>query len=108
LAFWVVSAVFDADDVAVLLLFCEAELEPPTDTPLPLTVTGTLALTAFCVAFADESALCTVSEDCESSWDWPEPPQPAVQPLLLDCVWPAPCVVALPLEAPEPPLLQAV
>jgi hypothetical protein len=53
----VVEAVLDADESAVLVLFCVAELDPPpvgdpmvwvpTETPLPLTVTGTLALTAF-------------------------------------------------------------
>jgi hypothetical protein len=57
LAFWFVDAVFDAEEFAVLLLFCEAELAPllpgfpmvwlPTDTPPPSTTTGTLALTAF-------------------------------------------------------------
>jgi hypothetical protein len=76
-AFWVVLAVLDADELAVLLRFCEAELEPlagaappmvvvPTDTPSALTVTGTFALTAFWVALALELALCVVSEDCES------------------------------------------
>ncbi|HWI73880.1 MAG TPA: hypothetical protein VNT55_18105 [Baekduia sp.] len=58
LAFWVVLAVLDADEFAALLKVCVAELEPlagaasptcrePTDTPSPLTVTGTFALTAF-------------------------------------------------------------
>jgi len=57
LADWVVEAVFDAVEVAVLLRFCVAELEgpllgeptlmSPTETPPPLTVTGTFALTAF-------------------------------------------------------------
>jgi hypothetical protein len=57
LAFWVVEAVFDADEFAVLVLFCEAELSPAlpgfpigtpaTETPPPSTTTGTLALTAF-------------------------------------------------------------
>jgi hypothetical protein len=76
-AFWVVLAVLDADELAVLLRFCEAELEPlagaappmevdPTDTPSALTVTGTFALTAFWVALALELALCVVSEFCES------------------------------------------
>jgi hypothetical protein len=56
-AFWVVLAVLDADEFAALLRLCVAELEPlagwdptcmdPTDTPSPLTVTGTFALTAF-------------------------------------------------------------
>jgi len=56
LADWVVEAVFDAVEVAVLLRFCVAELEgpllgeptlmSPTETPPPLTVTGTFALTA--------------------------------------------------------------
>jgi hypothetical protein len=35
---------------------------PPTETPLPLTVTGTLALTAFWLACADELALWLVVE----------------------------------------------
>lgn len=46
LAVWSVDAVLDADDVAELLLLCEAELEPP-DTLPPATVTGTLAFTPF-------------------------------------------------------------
>jgi hypothetical protein len=41
-----VEALFDADDVAELLLFCEAELEPPETVP-PAIETGTLALTPF-------------------------------------------------------------
>jgi hypothetical protein len=36
----------DADDVAVLLLFCVAELLPLVTSP-PAIVTGTLALTPF-------------------------------------------------------------
>jgi hypothetical protein len=78
LAFWVVLAVLDADEFAALLRLCVAEAEPlagwepmvmlPTDTPSPLTVTGTFALTASCVALALELALCVVSEDCESCW----------------------------------------
>ena len=89
LAFWLVLAVLDADEVAVLLAFCVAEDEPlagamfpyvwePTDTPSPLTTTGTFALTAFWLALALELALCVVSEFCESCWAWPDPPQPAV------------------------------
>jgi hypothetical protein len=85
----VVLAVLDADEVAVLLAFCVAEDEPlagamspyvwdPTDTPSPLTTTGTFALTAFWLALALELALCVVSEFCESCWAWPDPPQPAV------------------------------
>jgi len=85
-----VFAVLDADEVAALLAFWVAELEPlagamspyvwdPTDTPSPLTTTGTFALTAFWLALALELALCVVSEDCESCWAWPDPPQPAVQ-----------------------------
>jgi hypothetical protein len=52
-----VEAVFDADELAELVLFCEAELSPalpgfprvwsPTETPPPSTTTGMLALTAF-------------------------------------------------------------
>jgi hypothetical protein len=95
-AFWVVFAVLDADELAVLLLLCVAELEPlgamspyvwdPTATPSPLTVTGTFALTPFWVALALELALCAVSEDCESCWAWPDPPHPAVQAEPEDCV----------------------
>jgi hypothetical protein len=109
-AFWLVLAVLDADELAALFKFCEAELEPlagtaptvvvPTDTPSPLTVTGTFALTAFWVALALELALCVVSEDCESCWAWPDPPQPAVQAgLAADWSWPAPWEV-LPLLEP--------
>jgi hypothetical protein len=107
--FWVVLAVLDADEEAVLLLFCVAELEPlgawfptdrePTDTPSPLTVTGTFALTPFWVALALELALCAVSEDCESCWAWPDPPHPAVHDgEAADCVWPAPWDVVPLLE----------
>ena len=56
-AFWFVEAEFDADELAVFVLFCVAELEPAgpglpiacpaTETPPPSTTTGTLALTAF-------------------------------------------------------------
>jgi hypothetical protein len=109
-AFWVVFAVLDADEVAALLAFWVAELEPlagsafpmtwePTDTPSPLTTTGTFALTAFCWALALELALCVVSEDCESCWAWPDPPQPAVQDgEAAACDWPVPWVVDPVLE----------
>jgi len=108
--FWVVFAVLDADEVAALLAFWVAELEPlagamfpyvwePTDTPSPLTTTGTFALTAFWLALALELALCVVSEDCADCWAWPEPPQPAVQDgEAADCVWPAPWDVVPELE----------
>jgi hypothetical protein len=42
----VVSASFHADEVAELLLFCVAELEPPFTLP-PATDTGMFALTPF-------------------------------------------------------------
>jgi hypothetical protein len=76
LAFWLVEALFDADELAELLRFCDAELEPPplgcprlmppTETPPPLTLTGTLAFTPFWCALADELELCAVPEFCES------------------------------------------
>jgi hypothetical protein len=109
-AFWVVLAVLEADELAVLLRLCDAELEPlagteptvvdPTDTPSPVTVTGTLALTAFWVALALELALCVVSDVCESCCACPDPPQPAVHvALAAPWVWPAPWEV-LPLLEP--------
>jgi len=89
LAFWFVQEELDASDDAELFRFWFAELEPldgavpivvgPTETPSPLTVTGTFALTPFWLAFASELALCVVSEDCESCCACPDPPQPAVQ-----------------------------
>jgi hypothetical protein len=69
----------------------------PTDTPPPLTETGTLAFTPFWLVLAEELALCVVLEFCPSPWAWPEPPQPAL------AVW----VVALELEAREPAELLA-
>ena len=45
-AAWVVVAVLAADDVAELLSFCVAALEPPVTSP-PAIETGTLALTPF-------------------------------------------------------------
>jgi hypothetical protein len=49
-------ALFVASDSAELELFCVAELFPPVTSP-PATVTGTLALTPFWLAFASELAL---------------------------------------------------
>jgi len=46
----------DAEESAELLLFCVAELLPLVTEP-PLTMTGTLALTAFWVASAVECAV---------------------------------------------------
>jgi len=46
----------DADESAELLLLCVAELLPLVTDP-PLTMTGTLALTAFCLASAVELAV---------------------------------------------------
>jgi len=87
-ALWFVDAVLVADEFAVLLRFCDAELDPlgaadptvrvPTETPSPLTVTGTFALTAFWSALALELAVCAVPEFCETSCACPDPPQPAV------------------------------
>lgn len=59
------------------------------------------------MAFADDPAVCAVSELCETTCAWPEPPQPAEHVPPLVWAWPAPCVVALPLEAWEPPVLLA-
>src|SRR5436190_1422833 len=56
-----VPLVFDAVEVAVLLLFCVAELAPLFTSP-PAMLTGTFALTAFCLAFAFESASCFVED----------------------------------------------
>jgi hypothetical protein len=55
-ALWSVLAVFDADDVALLLLFCVAELGPVVTSPAAIAI-GTLALTPVWSAFADELAL---------------------------------------------------
>jgi hypothetical protein len=50
-----VSAEFDADEVAELSSFWLALLVPPLTEP-PAIETGTLALTPFCVASADDLA----------------------------------------------------
>jgi hypothetical protein len=63
-AFWVVDAVLLADEDAELVLFCEAELDPP-DTEPPAIVTGTFALTPFWSAFASELADCVVDASCD-------------------------------------------
>ena len=82
-AVWFVVLEFDADDVALLLRYCEAELSPPVTLPPPI-VTGTLAFTASCLAFASLSAYWFVEEPCFSDWAWPEPPQPYAHELELD------------------------
>jgi hypothetical protein len=51
---WVVSAELDASELAELLSVWSAELSPAVTSP-PATMTGTFALTPFCMAVADES-----------------------------------------------------
>jgi hypothetical protein len=59
-----------------------------------------LAFTPVWSALAPENARWRVSASWINAWAWPEPPQPQLQPELLDCVWPAPCVVLLELVDP--------
>src|SRR4051794_40242667 len=77
-ASWVVLLLLSAEASAVFLAVWSAELEPP-DTLPPAMVTGTLALTAFCFAFASASALCFVRADWSTFCDCPAPPQPERQ-----------------------------
>jgi len=76
----------DASELAELSSVWLAELGPLVTSP-PATMTGTFALTPFCVAFAEESADCSVFAVWFDSCACPEPPQPAPQLLLLDCDW---------------------
>ena len=78
LADCVVAAVFAADDFAVFVFTWIAE-PPPTETPLPLTVTGTFAFTAFCWAFAAEVGGLRSDRRSATASAWPAPPQPAWQ-----------------------------
>jgi len=55
----VVDAELDADESALFSTSCEAELSPASMSP-PAMFTGTLALSAFCVAVASESASWSV------------------------------------------------
>jgi len=95
-----VVAVFEAEELAELLLFCVAELLPLVTDP-PATMTGTFALTACWSALASELAVWLV----EASWDddctCPEPPQPTWQLELLVCDWDAFWVVLAVLDADE-------
>jgi hypothetical protein len=45
-AHWLVSASFDASELALLFSSCDAELSPPDTSPPPIE-TGTLAFTPF-------------------------------------------------------------
>src|SRR5919205_367185 len=74
-AVWVVPLMFAAVASAVFPAVCVAELEPPT-TSCPAMLTGTLAFTAVCFAFASASASCFVNADWSTVCDWPFPPQP--------------------------------
>jgi len=58
----VVSAELDASELAELLSVWSAELLPAVTLP-PATMTGTFALTPFCVAVADESEDWSVDAD---------------------------------------------
>src|SRR2546421_5308000 len=77
-AVWLVVLVSDASAVAPLSAVCVAELEPPT-TSYPAIPTGTLALTAFCLAVASASASCFVFDAWITFCSWPLPPQPEMQ-----------------------------
>ena len=91
---------FDADESAELLLFCEAELEPSLTSP-PAIAVGVLAFTPFWSAHAEESASWLVLAFWKSACAWPEPPQPTPQLSLLVCVWSASWLVSAEFEASE-------
>jgi len=74
----------DASELAELLSVWSAELSPAV-TSSPATMTGTFALTPFCVAVADESEDWSVDALCLLLCAWPAPPQPDWQLELL--VW---------------------
>src|SRR4029453_4774782 len=62
--------------------------------------TGTLALTACCLALASASASCFVLDDWSTFWLWPLPPQPYQQlELPAVCFGVAVCVVVLEFDA---------
>src|ERR1700753_1814910 len=63
-------------------------------------LTGTLALTAFWLAFALERAACNVVAFCPESCAWPAPPQPITQLDPADCVWVFASLLFAPLPAP--------
>ena len=72
-------------------------------------LTGTLALTASCLAFASASASCLVLDDWSTFWLWPLPPQPNQQLVLpAVCVGVAVCVVVLSFDASAVPVLVRV
>ena len=78
----VVSASFDASDVAELSRYWSAELSP-SSMYAPV-ATGALALVPDCSAPASEDAYWSVEASWPSSCAWPEPPHPAKQLSLLD------------------------
>jgi hypothetical protein len=74
-AVWVVVLSFDAVESAVFVAVWFAWLEPLFTSP-PAMLTGTFALTAFCLAFAFESASCFVKDAWITFCSWPLPPTP--------------------------------
>src|SRR3954447_3765151 len=75
----------------------------------PAMFTGTLALTASCLALASASGSCLVLDDWSTFCLWPLPPQPNQQLVLpAVCVGVAVCVVVLELDASAVPVLVSV
>src|ERR1700749_959906 len=66
----------------------------------PATFTGTLALTAFWLALANDRAACSVADFWSDCCAWPEPPQPMLQLEPAAWFWLLPWLVLALLPAP--------